>query len=321
MPWLARNEEWLKIAVDYTVHFFTGAYVLRMMPPILRPFVHWFLPFTWQLRKDVADARRLIEPEVAARKKQRVEDEKAGREPRKYTDALQWVETTAQAEGVYCDPVYAQLNYTLGAVHTTSITFVNALFDIIAHPEYIDLLREEIFAVSKEELGWTKSSLAKLKLMDSFMKESTRMTPVTLLPINRVAEETLTLSNGTTIPKGATLGVPTLAMNDPNFYTDPGKFDGYRFLNMSKQPGKAGKSQFVGTSNEHIIFGHGKHSCPGRFFAANEIKLLLVHLLLGYEFKFMDGSLVRPKPMEMGADLAPNPETKILIRSRKVEGV
>jgi hypothetical protein len=53
MPALARNEEWLKIAVDYTVHFFTGAYVLRMIPPPLRPIVHWFLPFTRQLRLTV----------------------------------------------------------------------------------------------------------------------------------------------------------------------------------------------------------------------------------------------------------------------------
>lgn len=138
-----------------------------------------------------------------------------------------------------------------------------------------------------------------------------------IVPINRVAEVDVTLSTSTKIPKGATIGVPTLSMTDPQFYTNPDKFDGHRFLEMSKQPGAAGKSQFVGTSNEHIIFGHGKHSCPGRFFAANEIKILLVYLLLGYEFKFVDGTLSRPRMMEVGADLAPNPETKILIRSRK----
>lgn len=180
MPFLVNNKEWLNLAVDYTVHFFTAAYVLRMMPPILRPFVHWFLPPTRQLRKDIAAARRLIEPEVLARRKQRLEDEKSGREPKKYTDALQWVETTAQSEGVDCDPVYAQLNYTIGAIHTTSVTFVNALYDIIAHPEYIELLREEIFVVSKDEQHWNKTSLSRLKLMDSFMKESTRLAPSTM---------------------------------------------------------------------------------------------------------------------------------------------
>lgn len=321
MPDLVRNEEWLKIAVDYTVHFFTGAFVLRMMPPILRPLLHWFLPFTRQLRKDVANARRLIEPIIKARQKKREEAEKEGRTPEKYGDAIEWVETIGQSKGLYCDPVYAQLNYTLGAVHTTSITFGNTLYDLIARPEYQTLLLEEIAAVEKEDPGWTKASLAKLKLMDSFMKESTRVTPVTMLPINRVAEQSLTLADGTKVPKGATLGVPTLASTDPSVYPDPLKFDGHRFLNLGKQatgPGAATKYSFVGTSNEHIIFGHGKHACPGRFFANNEIKILLIHLLQGYEFKFLDGSLNRPKPMEMGADLVPNPATKILIRSKKV---
>jgi len=135
-----------------------------------------------------------------------------------------------------------------------------------------------------------------------------------------VAEESLTLSDGTHIPKGATLGVPTLYMDDPNIYTDPLKFDGYRFLNLSNEatgPGAATKYQFVGTSNEHIIFGHGRHACPGRFFANNEIKILLIYLLQNYEFKFIDGSLNRPRPMEIGADLVPNPATKIMIRSKK----
>lgn len=180
MPHLVRNEEWLQIAVDYSIHFFAGAFVLRMVPPILRPVAHWFLPFTRQLRKDIATARRLIEPEIAARKKKEKEDLKAGRTPEKFPDAIQWVENSAQTKGLHCDPVYAQLNYTLGAVHTTSVTFVNALYDLLAHPEYQELLREEISAVSKEDPGWTKASLAKLKLMDSFMKESTRLTPSTM---------------------------------------------------------------------------------------------------------------------------------------------
>jgi cytochrome P450 len=148
------------------------------------------------------------------------------------------------------------------------------------------------------------------------------LTPLILrkVPFNRVAEETFSLSDGTTIPKGATLGLPTLASTDPTFYPDPLTFDGYRFLNLSKEPGGATKNTFVSTSNEHIIFGHGKHACPGRFFASNEIKIILIHLLSNYELKFLekDGKKgVRPKPMEMGADLVPNPETTILIRSKK----
>lgn len=127
MPALARNEAWLKIAVDYTVHFFTGAYVLRMIPPPLRPIVHWFLPFTRQLRKDVAAARRLIMAEVKRKKNEESEALKAGIPYEKPIDALQWVETTVESTGLPCDAVYGQLNYILGAVHTTSITLTNTI--------------------------------------------------------------------------------------------------------------------------------------------------------------------------------------------------
>ncbi|OCK79495.1 cytochrome protein [Lepidopterella palustris CBS 459.81] len=314
------STEWLKIAVDYTVDFFTAAYVLRLCPPVLRPLVHWFLPQTRRLRASIKAARRLIEPELAARRLAQEEDRKAGKPVEKHVDALQWVQSAAEAKGLHCDPVYGQLNYTLGAVHTTSVTFVNILYDLMAHPEYIELLREEISRVFQEHGKWDKTALTKLKLMDSFMKESARLTPVTMLPVNRVAEETVTLSDGTVIPKGATLGVPTLRSVDPSVYQDPLKFDGHRFYNLSQQPGGATKYQFVSTSNDSIIFGHGKHACPGRFFASNEIKIILVHLLTKYELKFPEGTTDRPKPMEMGADLMPNPEMKILIRSR-VDGV
>jgi len=316
VPALTHNEEWQKIAVEYTVDFFTASYVLRLCPPILRPLLHWFLPQTRKLRADIKMAKKLIEPELKARQKAQEEAKKAGKEFKKPVDALQWVQTAAEASGQHCDPVYGQLNYTLGAVHTTSVTFVNALYDLMAHPEYIGLLREEIDRVYQEHGKWDKTAVAKLKLMDSVMKESSRLHPSTMLPVNRVAEETFSLSDGTVIPKGATLGVPTMRAYDPTVYEDPEKFDGHRFYNLSQQPGGATKYQFVSTSNDHIIFGHGKHACPGRFFASNEIKIILVHLLTKYDLKFPDGKTDRPKAMEMGADLITDPNMKIMIRSR-----
>ncbi|XTI94333.1 hypothetical protein V2W45_1501641, partial [Cenococcum geophilum] len=66
VPALTHNEEWLKIAVDYTIDFFTASYALRLCPPILRPFLHWVLPQTRKLRADIKIAKRLIEPELKA---------------------------------------------------------------------------------------------------------------------------------------------------------------------------------------------------------------------------------------------------------------
>lgn len=48
-------------------------------------------------------------------------------------------------------------------------------YDILDHPELIPELRQEIITVVTEDQGWKKTSLYKLKLMDSVMKESQRV--------------------------------------------------------------------------------------------------------------------------------------------------
>jgi cytochrome P450 len=177
---LCHDADWLRIATEYTVDFFAAAYALRMVPVALRPIMHWFLPQTRKTRKDVEIATRLIEPELRRRRKEYAQAEKEGRQIKKPVDALTWMETAAQEKGIPAyNLVWGQLNYSLGAIHTTANTFVMAVYDLIERPEYVKLLREEI------EAHWdggalTKSVLYNLKLMDSFMKESQRLNPVTL---------------------------------------------------------------------------------------------------------------------------------------------
>jgi hypothetical protein len=103
---LCYNEDWLRISVDYTIDFFTGAYVLRLLPPVFRPLVHWFLPMTKKLREDVAIATRILEPEVIARKKEREADIKAGKPPKKYVDAFAWMEAVSTKSGDFVNLVY-----------------------------------------------------------------------------------------------------------------------------------------------------------------------------------------------------------------------
>ncbi|KAJ7660426.1 hypothetical protein B0H17DRAFT_832480, partial [Mycena rosella] len=45
------------------------------------------------------------------------------------------------------------------------------------------------------------------------------------------------------------------------------------------------KRHMVSTGTDHLPFGTGKHACPGRFFAATELKAMLAHLVLNYDVK------------------------------------
>ena len=65
----------------------------------------------------------------------------------------------------------------MAAIHTTTETTCQALLDICEYPDVADELRKEIVEVLSAE-GWAKTSLYKLKLMDSFLKESQRMRPL-----------------------------------------------------------------------------------------------------------------------------------------------
>ncbi|KIL65473.1 hypothetical protein M378DRAFT_162099 [Amanita muscaria Koide BX008] len=48
------------------------------------------------------------------------------------------------------------------------------------------------------------------------------------------------------------------------------------------------KHQFVSLSVDYVLFGHGRRACPGRFFVANERKVMLSHVLLNYDIKMAD---------------------------------
>lgn len=177
---LCYNQEWLDLTVNYTVDFFKAAFVLRMWPAPLRPVVHWFLPEARKARSQVAAATRLMEPELARRRKERKEAAALKKQPPAPMDSLTWMASAAKEKADDFNYVWGQLNYSLGAIHTTSMTFVYVLYDLIEHSEYIPLLREEIAGVWKQGDILTKNTLYNLKLMDSFMKESQRLNPVTL---------------------------------------------------------------------------------------------------------------------------------------------
>jgi cytochrome P450 len=164
-----------------------------------------------------------------------------------------------------------------------------------------------------------------------------------------------TFSNGTTVPAGATVviaGYPThhdevsplsglrlLVLMDSAHkknYPNPGTFDGLRFANLRKGEGESLRHQMVSLSSEYVIFGNGRHAwfvlpsilkgfallilptphhSPGRFFAVNEVKALLVHVVLNYDVK-LETEGVRPPNRWFGLTALPHPTAVIMFRKR-----
>lgn len=62
------------------------------------------------------------------------------------------------------------------------MSITQALYDLATHPEFQDPIRDEIESVLSEFGGWTKQALTKMKKLDSSLKESQRLHPVTTGP-------------------------------------------------------------------------------------------------------------------------------------------
>jgi cytochrome P450 len=135
------------------------------------------------------------------------------------------------------------------------------------------------------------------------------------VPIRRVATKSFQLSDGTPIRKGRYVHVSARRMMDRNVYQDPSRWDPRRFLDLRKDPKMENLGQFVTTSPEHIGFGHGVHSCPGRFFASNELKIILCQILMKYDLSLAEGDV--PNITHYGISLNPSHSCKMLVRRRK----
>lgn len=135
----------------------------------------------------------------------------------------------------------------------------------------------------------------------------------------------VTLSNGQYIPAGVIIEVPSHAIyNDEAHYPEADTFDGFRHYKL-RSGGTASdhaRNQFVTTNESNLAFGYGRHACPGRFFAANEIKMILARLILDYDIKMPGDSKTgiegRYKNLEIGRSNTPHPGKTLLMKRVEV---
>ena len=311
---LARDPEWQKLTVTYTVNTFNACAALRQWPAFLRLVVHRFLPQSRSCREQVRRTRRKVDAVQRKREREREAALVNNEEPVKYEDAITWFDEIAA--GRKYDRAGAQLALAISALHTTSEAFRQVLLDVCLHPELLQSMREEM-QIAIEESGWTMAALAKMQLVDSVLKESQRFKS-DVVGIERKVVRPTTLPNGTKRSAGSIIAIDSSDMFSTSTHTDPHVFDGYRFLLMRQQGLKASSiASFVSSTREHNTFGAGKFVCPGRFFVANEMKVALAHVLLKYDMRLKGGK--EPKELMMGSIRKLIWEVEVEIRRREAD--
>ncbi|KAK2596419.1 hypothetical protein N8I77_013310 [Diaporthe amygdali] len=314
----SRNAEWLETAALYSMDVVSVAVMLRPYPAFLRPLIAPWLEGTKTLRRHLETAKRTFGPTFVQRLalKQQQRDGKADGE--KPIDMVQWMVDSARGSDQNPDVLsHNMLFMSLAAVHTSSATTIHALFDLCANPEFVQPIREEVLAVVAKH-GWTLSAIASMKKLDSFMKESQRLNQAVLMTFNRKVARPLRFEDGTTLPAGTYITMPSDSVaRDPDIYDNPEHFDGYRFYDRRMEGGKnANRHQFASTGPESLAFGQGKNACPGRFFAGVQIKVVLANILLKYDISFPPGQTERPKNIYKGGLVRPDPRQKLLFVPR-----
>jgi cytochrome P450 len=306
---ICRDPDWIDLNIQYTVQIFQGAEKIKKWPDFLKPIVG---PYYSPYKKAYSRAHKHIAHIV----KERIDNfGKEDSEPP--NDLISWLLEHASEEERTVEGISMMvLQINMAAIHTSSNTFTYVLFRLAMHPEYAQPMREEVEKIV-EELGWSKAAMNQMRKVDSFIRESQRIDNLSSFMMQRkvVNPKGYTCSDGTYLPKDTMIVIPTNAIHhDEKNYQDPSVFDGFRFSKLREADKDDGpKHQMVNTNGTNLTFGNGRHACPGRFFAANELKAMLAHVLLNYDLKMNEGAVC--KHYEYDFTIAPSME-KILWRKR-----
>ena len=145
-----------------------------------------------------------------------------------HADCIQWIMETSPKNAPWTPQrvVHELMAIWFGSVHAVSTTVTFAIHDLCLHPEYVEPLRREC----ESQYAAFEQSGVGLPLLDSFIKESARLTPVESQSTRRSALQPFSLKDGTHVNIGDWFCTPVRAiMTNPVDYPEATTFSGFRF--------------------------------------------------------------------------------------------
>ncbi|KAI9792567.1 MAG: hypothetical protein M1816_002087 [Peltula sp. TS41687] len=281
----------LEAAVEYIEYVVRTAEVLRLLPNFLLPLVGKILSSRDKTQEKVFHVLySIVEQRLEAKSMESTFHPNADRP----NDCVQWIiDYTSPKTNPWSAEriVHEVMALWFGALHALSMSLTYATFDLCVHSEYVEPLRQEL--EGPEYLKFLETAQG-LPLLDSFIKESARLTPFEAVSVRRRALKKFVFSDGTCVEKDDWTLTPLQAINhDEKIYPRAMEFNGFRFANVKSENGNAvvqpqGPSKFVDPSETWHFWGSGKVTCPGRFYSTVVIKLIMSHILLNYDIELAD---------------------------------
>ncbi|QDS76922.1 hypothetical protein FKW77_004422 [Venturia effusa] len=324
---LCRNPDYLRCSSTFSRNVVLSASALNLLPRLWRPlFAPVIMAYDkYQYHKIARHVNPIIKKRMAT-----FEPGLDYRNPNysKHNDYIQWAlhdafshEDLEERTTEMITKRLAVLSFAL--IQSSVITVTNAIFDIACSPDSVEIqqsLREEIQRVMADNAGkeWRKGSLAKMVRLDSTFRESMRLWGFISRGVMKkvVAPEGVTLPSGDFLPKGTNVGITSYAVqHDESVYKNAFKFDPFRFSRPLENPLAKGARplSMVTTTDDFMAFSHGRHACPGRFFASTQLKILLAQIILNYDIALL---AKRPENLWFNNTMAPPMWDSLQVRRR-----
>jgi hypothetical protein len=290
-----RDEDYLRNMAGFADDVIRSCVILNLTPSILRPLVAPLIviPNHIHHRRTAQYTIPIIQERQAQIRRKKEEPEFKYEEPNDY---ISWHTNLALSEGRkdQMDPLKVSrglLALNFAAIHTTSLTITNTLFDLLGSPNseiFMSAISEEITRVYRECNGeWTKASLNRLVRTDSAIRESMRYSNFQHRGIARKVVTPHGVENeaeGWTAPKGTWFAVNAHEIHhDEEIYPNANTFDAFRFsrpreefeVAQKSRKGEEGSEEHIGrqkeylrvknlslasTSDSFLPFGHGRHA-------------------------------------------------------------
>lgn len=156
------------------------------------------------------------------------------------------------------------------------------LGDLLAHPQFFSEIRQEQSEImdAKGSREVTFEQIEMMPKLDSALRESMRHR-ASRPEHFRMASEDVALPNGLIIPKGSLMAVDMASIH---FSTkEHEEYQPFRFVGTNTH-----SSQLT---RDFLLFGAGKHACPGRLYATQVIKSFIATLLRSYKIHTKDNPI------------------------------
>ncbi|KAI8049932.1 cytochrome P450 [Syncephalis plumigaleata] len=302
------------VSVDAT--FFSS--LKRMLPYSI---ACWIARSKTRIYPNIKLADEVFAPEVRRR---RAEAEQLGDDYVAPYDIMQWLIDDRGKDG---EPYAAHdlgrrmLQVGFASMLATANFTTHILFDIAGYPHIQEMLqREQDDIIKRFGDTITMDIIKEMHFLDACIRETLRLNGD---PTNsfRLAMSDVTLSNGFYIPKGRLCSIHGYSIHStPDVYGAESRCtnalkstvsdDHHVHTSINIHISLYYRLQF--TSESFVVFGIGSHTCPGRFLATLEMKIVAIYALRNYSFSTLSGKRPGNAPRN-GMTMAPIDEPILFV--------